>query len=612
MAAKVTLTTIAGGYGSVAAINANFTALADAIDLLLSRDGEVPNEMLDNLDMNGHLILNCPSFTALGADDLLSGTVNNLVVNNTLVVNGDSFLTGVTVSGNLSVDGTTTLNNLVVEGTTTLCGDISFCDGALPDGFVRTTHLSEEVLNLIFSGGADGSGSASIASGNGRLTLVSDTPVMTSDVTGKTTVFYAGSVVLILNDGTGNFAPQPISELQQALSSVARSPAASAANKLYDMFGWQGASQSVTSITRSGSTATVTKTAHGYNTGECVVIAGAAQAEYNGAHSITVVDANSFTFTVSGTPATPATGTITMMGIFLSRGPAWRNGGQVITGATNATPIVITANGHGLSTGDDAEVSNVLGNTAANGRWTVTVVDANTFSLNGSVGNGAYTAGTGSFASRGAGVGSSAIELLGNTYVNKVAIVNGPAAQMGTYLGTIMTNAANQLDWKLGSLASGGGEAWLGVWNVSNRVEVGTAVQDSTASWTKATNTTEALNTSNTWRVTRVCGLNDSILKAVILSQVFPPSTGSAAGVAVGLDSTSLPAPRANVVSAANGNVNTAANFPITSEWNGFVGLGKHFIQALQIASLNGGSATLYGTSAEGLNQSTMYTYSQQ
>jgi hypothetical protein len=64
-----------------------------------------------------------------------------------------------------------------------------------------------------------------------------------------------------------------------------------------------------------------------------------------------------------------------------------------ITGATNATPIVITLTAHGYATGDKLEIQGVLGNTAANGTWTITNVSANTFSLDSSVGNGAYTSG---------------------------------------------------------------------------------------------------------------------------------------------------------------------------------------------------------------------------
>jgi uncharacterized phage protein gp47/JayE len=70
---------------------------------------------------------------------------------------------------------------------------------------------------------------------------------------------------------------------------------------------------SVSSITRSGSTATATTTApHNLASGVAVTIAGAVQTEYNVAGVIiTVTGENSFTYPVSGAPATPATGTIT-------------------------------------------------------------------------------------------------------------------------------------------------------------------------------------------------------------------------------------------------------------------------------------------------------------
>lgn len=65
-----------------------------------------------------------------------------------------------------------------------------------------------------------------------------------------------------------------------------------------------------------------------------------------------------------------------------------------INGATVATPIVIqTTTSHFYSTSDRVAITGVLGNTAANGVWTITVIDATHFSLNGSVGSVAYTSG---------------------------------------------------------------------------------------------------------------------------------------------------------------------------------------------------------------------------
>lgn len=73
---------------------------------------------------------------------------------------------------------------------------------------------------------------------------------------------------------------------------------------------------SVTSITRSGSTATVTTaTAHELMTGDRVIIEGANEADYNGTFEVTVnidgTPTTQFTIEVENTPTTPATGTIT-------------------------------------------------------------------------------------------------------------------------------------------------------------------------------------------------------------------------------------------------------------------------------------------------------------
>jgi len=72
------------------------------------------------------------------------------------------------------------------------------------------------------------------------------------------------------------------------------------------------------SITRSGSTATVTHTAHGLVNGDLVVIRGADQNEYVGIKTISNATTNTYDFTVSGTPTTPATGTIVSSFVFIS------------------------------------------------------------------------------------------------------------------------------------------------------------------------------------------------------------------------------------------------------------------------------------------------------
>ncbi len=68
----------------------------------------------------------------------------------------------------------------------------------------------------------------------------------------------------------------------------------------------------ISSITLSGQTATVTTVSeHHYGDGMTVTTSGANEAEYNGAFVIVVTSLTAYTYTVVGTPATPATGTIT-------------------------------------------------------------------------------------------------------------------------------------------------------------------------------------------------------------------------------------------------------------------------------------------------------------
>lgn len=65
-----------------------------------------------------------------------------------------------------------------------------------------------------------------------------------------------------------------------------------------------------------------------------------------------------------------------------------------ITGATNATPIVLTVGSTtGFNSGEIHTVSGVGGNTNANGIWAITVLSGTTIQLNGSAGNAVYTSG---------------------------------------------------------------------------------------------------------------------------------------------------------------------------------------------------------------------------
>ena len=76
--------------------------------------------------------------------------------------------------------------------------------------------------------------------------------------------------------------------------------------------------QTISSITRSGTTATLTTgSAHGLITGNRVTITGATANDYNGTYVITVTGTTTFTYVMATTPAANATvvGTYTVLGI---------------------------------------------------------------------------------------------------------------------------------------------------------------------------------------------------------------------------------------------------------------------------------------------------------
>ena len=79
---KVTLQSILAGYAVNTTTNANMTAIANAFENTVSRDGTSPNTMLADFDMNSHSILN------LGAPQNLSSAARWMDVLNGVDLTG--------------------------------------------------------------------------------------------------------------------------------------------------------------------------------------------------------------------------------------------------------------------------------------------------------------------------------------------------------------------------------------------------------------------------------------------------------------------------------------------------------------------------------------------
>jgi hypothetical protein len=135
---------------------------------------------------------------------------------------------------------------------------------------------------------------------------------------------------------------------------------------------------------------------------------------------------------------------------------------QAITEATAADPVVITANNHGLQTGDRPTITDGGGMVEIEGRtFTATRINANTFSLDGENGTGhtAYTSGGAFTAAIGGGNLDNATGLVNLTATtgSKLASISGVYPMAGLLRSEFRTLAANrgsgwrQLDFALWS-----------------------------------------------------------------------------------------------------------------------------------------------------------------
>lgn len=153
--------------------------------------------------------------------------------------------------------------------------------------------------------------------------------------------------------------------------------------------------KSVSGITRAGAVATVELVDHGYLTGKTIEHAGADQAEYNVTAVITKIDDDNYSFSVTGTPATPATGTLTATEVDtiqfeVVRLPLTDMNVVIkeVVGITRAAQVAtVNLVGHGYSTGD-TQTHNGAEQAEYNITGTITKIDADNYSY---VVNGAPT-----------------------------------------------------------------------------------------------------------------------------------------------------------------------------------------------------------------------------
>ena len=176
---------------------------------------------------------------------------------------------------------------------------------------------------------------------------------------------------------------------------------------------------------------------------------------------------------------------------------------------------------------------------------------------------------------RGAGAGTTELEMLEGRYVNKIAITNGPAARRGLYVGTIRSNGIAQINDALTARH---------VWNNYNRVMRPMRAVDTTDTWTYTTDTFRQANAAAANQVDAVFGLSEDVVAVEV--RINANGTGAAyATPGIGISNTVTQA--AQIVQPAFLN---STNVPMlgAAKYRGFPGIGRYYFVWLERSTASG------------------------
>lgn len=202
--------------------------------------------------------------------------------------------------------------------------------------------------------------------------------------------------------------------------------------------------------------------------------------------------------------------------------------------------------------------------------------------------------------SRGTGVGTSELQVVQGFRTNKIAITNGPGAGLGTWVGTIRTNASSVVPMLFKPAAAAGGTAnLLYCWNAYNRVPVLATCRDSTDSWTYTTATVRSMNGNANNSISYIAGAAEGFLEAH-LSVAAASSSGQQRAALIGYDATNALADGCvnDISSAAAAIIDT-----LRARLCRAVDLGLHTVNACEY-SVASGTTTWYGDNASAIYQS--------
>ena len=278
----------ASGFYKITVTGSGCTCNFDNMSILASSNAPFVFDADDtglpdaSIDWNGGTVIECTSFLSDGAQDF----ANMGFYDCGQIEPAGSDFTGFLVDGYTGTDGAI----LWPGGTTVKNGTVQNCDRG-----IEVTQTSTQTYdNITFTSNTydthlnNGGTNINISKTNGSNP--------TSYVaTGGGTVTYVGASVNILVTAVNNDGDtlESAKVFLQALNNTGPFPF-----------------EETVTISNSGTTGTVTHTAHGMQSGDYVEIKGASHWQNNGCFPITYINANSYSYTLGGDPGSSPTGTI--------------------------------------------------------------------------------------------------------------------------------------------------------------------------------------------------------------------------------------------------------------------------------------------------------------
>lgn len=571
-----------------ATINSNNAILETAIDNTLSRDGQAPNQMEANIDMDSNRVLNLPA--PLSVDEPLRlqdlADFNDLGVINAMPAGGT---TGQVLAKNSNTDydvnwqsgsGTVTSVALSAPAEFSVTGSPVTTTGTL------TFSKANQTANTTYAGPTGGAAAAPAF----RALVAADLPTisLTGDVTGNT-----GATVIGVNKVTNAMLAQAAdSTVKSNISGGAAVPSDNTITAVLDK--QLGTTQGSVMYRNAGSWVSLTPGTAGQILQSGGAAANPSWLTASGSGTVTQVNTGGM---ITGGPIT-TTGTLDIDAtippcgrITLTTATPVLSGS--VTGATTVyyTPyignLVPIYNGSIFTPTVFAELSQATTD-ATKSPAAVAASSAYDLFVWNDAGTIRCTRGP-AWTNVGARSAGTALTRVNGVLLNNASITNGPAASRGTYVGSIVSNGSSTIDYIFGGPGVGGAAANFGLWNMYNRITMNNRISDSTDSWAYTTaNTWRAPNGSATMRATFMRGLDEDGIFAQY-SSIVRAGAGVNVAAGVGVDTTTGYAGSTGICSLNTPNIGQAIG-----TFSGLPGIGQHFVSAIE-AQDNATSSTYFG-----------------